>query len=149
MSAMTRRAPATVITMIRRWVTTVAAALVLTYVSTAALSEVGDFGLWPASLAWLGVAAVVCGALLALIGSSAAWLMVTASVLATLLFAGLWNMIYWTFLGAYVGFFEIAISNPFLYQVLPRCAIILITTAPLGLVGVVAATILLPERYRL
>jgi hypothetical protein len=148
-SAKFGRAPAIVIAWIGRAFATVAAALVLTYVGTAALSEVGDFGLWPASLTWLGVAAVVCGALLALIGGGAAWSMVAASVLAALLFAGLWNMIYWTFLGVYVDFFEITISNPFLYQVLPRCAIIVLTTAPLGLIGVVAATILLPERYRL
>jgi hypothetical protein len=103
----------------------------------------------PANLAWLVVAAFLCGVLLALIGEGGAWRIVASCVLAALLFAGLWNYIFWSFLGEYASFLEIGMSNPFISLVVPRCALMLLTAAPLGLLGVVAATILVPDEYRL
>jgi hypothetical protein len=134
---------------IRQGTSVIAAAAVLAYVSMAGLTELRDFALWPASLAWLVLAAFVCGVLLSLVGEGGAWLSVASSVLAVLLFAGLWNFVFWSFLGQYASFFELGMSNPFLYLVLPRCALILLTTAPMGLLGAVAATILIPDEYRL
>jgi hypothetical protein len=133
---------------VRQWTAIVAAAVVLAYVGIVAVTEVRDFALWPASLAWLGVFAAICGALLALISDGAAWSIVVASVLAVMIFAGLWSYIFWLFLGEFVSLLEIIVSNLFIFQVLPRSAVVLITTVLLGLLGVVAATIFLPDRYR-
>ena len=134
---------------VRHWTAVIATALVLTYVSISTLSEVRDFSLWAGSLEWLAVAALVCGLLLALVGGGNASSIVAASVLSAFLFAGVWHYILWSFLGEYISFFEVGLSNLFILQVLPRCALILIITAPLGLVGFVAATILLPDSYHL
>lgn len=134
---------------VRQWTAVVSAALVLTYVSVSTLSEVRDFSLWAGSLEWLAIAALVCGLLLALVGEGNAWSIVAASVLSAFLFAGVWHYILWSFLGEYISFFEVGLSNLFILQVLPRCALILIIAAPLGLVGFVTATILLPDHYRI
>ncbi len=136
-------------TRVRQCTSIIAAAMVLAYVSVAGLTEVRDFALFPASLAWLAVAAFLCGVLLSLIDEGGAWHIVASSLLAVLLFAGLWNYIFWSFLGEYASFFELGMSDPFIYLVLPRCALILFTTALVGLLGAVAATILLPDEYRL
>jgi hypothetical protein len=124
-----------------------ATALVLAYVSTAAVTEVRDFALWRASLAWLGVFAAICGALLALISDDAAWSMVVAPVWAVLILTGVWCYILWSFLGEFLSVFEIVLSNLFIYQVLPRSVLILITTVPFGLLGVAVAKVFLPDRY--
>ncbi len=134
---------------IRQGTSVIAAAVVLAYVSMAGLTEIRDFAVLPANLAWLVVAAFVCGVLLALVGEGGAWRIVASCVLAVLLFAGLWNYIFWSFLGEYASFIELGMSNPFLYLVLPRCALILLAAAPLGLLGAVAATIVVPDEYRL
>jgi hypothetical protein len=133
---------------VRQWTAIVAAAIVLAYVSMAAVTEVRGFALWPTNLAWMGVSAAICGALLALIDEGAVWLIVVASALAVLIFVGLWSYIFWLFLGELFSFSELVISNLFIYQVLPRSVVILITSLPLGLLGTVAATIFLPDRYR-
>jgi len=137
------------VTGVRQGTAIIAAAVVLAYVSMAGLTELHDFAIWPASLVWLAVAAFVCGVLLAIIGEGGAWHIVGSSVLAALLFAGLWNYIFWSFLGEHASFWELGMSNPYINLVLPRCALILLITAPMGLLGVVAATILLPDEYRL
>lgn len=134
---------------IKQATSVIAAALVLAYVSMAGLTEIRDFAIFPANLLWLVVAAFLCGVLLALVGEGGAWRIVASCVLAVLLFAGLWNYIFWSFLGEYASFVELGMSNPFIYLVLPRCALILLTAAPLGLLGAVAATIVVPDEYRL
>jgi hypothetical protein len=88
------------------------------------------------------------GVLLALMGERGAWHIVASSMLAVLLFAGLWNCIFWSFLGEYASYFELSMSNPFILLVLPRCVLILITTVPFGLLGTVVASILLPNQVR-
>lgn len=133
---------------VKQWTAIVAAGIVLAYVGTVAISEVRDFALWPASLAWLALCAVICGVLLAIVSDSAAWSMVAVSVLAGLIFGGLWSYILWSFLGEHFSFLELLASNLFIFQVLPRMGVIFITTVPLGLLGVVATTILLPYPYR-
>lgn len=134
---------------VRKWTAIIAAAVVLAYVGMTGLTEFRDFAIWPANLLWLAVAAFVCGVLLALIGTGSAWHIVASSVLAVLLFAGLWNYIFWSFLGEHASFWELGMSNPYINLVLPRCALILLIAAPMGLLGVVAATILVPDAYRL
>jgi len=135
---------------VRQWTAIVAAALVLAYVSTAAATEVRDFALWQASWAWLGVFAAICGALLALIHGNkygAAWYIVVAPVLAVLILAGVRCYILWSFLGEYLSLYEIMVSNLFIYQVLTRSFLILITAVPFGLLGVAAVKVFLPDRY--
>lgn len=126
---------------VRQWTATVAAALVLAYVDTVTVSEIQDFALWPAGLVWMGVFAVGCGVLLALINEDAIWSAVVAPLLAVLVFAGVWSYVFWSFLGEYFSYFELIVSTPFLSQVLPQGIVILITTIPMGLLGVVAAMI--------
>lgn len=133
---------------VRQWTAIIAAALVLAYVGTVTVSEVRDFALWPAGLVWLGVFAVICGALLALISDGAVWAIVLASVLAVLIFAGLWSYILWSLLGEYFSLFELIVSTLFVSQVFRQSVVLLITTIPLGLLGVAAATIFVPDRYR-
>ena len=133
---------------VRRWTAIIAAAVVLAYVGTVTVSEVRDFALWQASLAWLGVFAAICGVLLALTSDGAVWSIAVASVVAVLIFAGLWSYILWSFLGEYFSYFELIVSTPFISQVFPQSFVILITTVPLGLLGVAAATIFVPNRYR-
>ena len=133
---------------VRRWTAIIAAAVVLAYVGTVTVSEVRDFALWPAGLVWLSVFAVICGVLLTLTSDGAIWSIVVASVLAIVIFAGLWSYIFWSFLGEYFSYFELIVSTAFISQVFRQSLVILITTVPLGLLGVVAATIFLPDRYR-
>jgi len=133
---------------VRRWTAVIAAALVLAYVDTVTISEIGDFALWPAGLVWIAVFAAVCGFLLALISEGAASGVAAASVLAAFIFAGLWSFVFWSFLGAYFSYFELIISTPFISQVLPQILVILLTTTPAGLLGVVVATVLVPIHYR-
>jgi hypothetical protein len=134
---------------VRRWTAIIAAAVILAYVGTVTVSEVRDFALWPASLVWLSVFAVICGGLLALISDGAVWSTVVASVLAVLIFAGLWSYIFWSFLGEWFPYSELIVSTPFISRVFRQSFVILITTIPLGLLGAVAATIFPPDRYRL
>ena len=133
---------------VRRWTAIIAAAVVLAYVGTVTVSEVRDFALWQASLGWLGVFAVICGVLLALISDGAVWSIVVASVLAVLIYAGLWSYIFWSLLGEYFSYSELIVSTPFISQVFRQSFVILITSVPLGLLGMAAATIFLPDRYR-
>ncbi len=126
---------------VRQWTATIAAALVMAYVDTITVSEIQDFALWQAGFAWMGVFAVGCGVLLALINEDAIWSVVVAPVLAVLIFAGVWSYVFWSFLGEYFSYFELLVSTPFLSQVLPQGIVILVTTIPMGLLGVVAATV--------
>jgi len=126
----------------RQWTATIAAALVLAYVDTMTVSEIKNFALWQGGLAWMGVFAVGCGILLALIHDDALWSAVAAPVLAVLIFAGVWSYVFWSFLGEYFSYLELIVSTPFLSQVLPQGFVILVTTIPMGLLGVVIATVL-------
>ena len=137
---------------VRKWTATAAAALVLAYVSTAASTEVRDFALWQATWAWLCIFAAICGALLALIHGSndgAVWSIVVAPVLAVLILAGVRYYIVWSFLGEYLSLSEIMVSNIFVYQVISRSFLFLITTVPFGLLGFAAVTVFLLDRYHL
>ncbi len=136
---------------VRQWTAIMAAALVLAYVSTAAVTEVRDFALWQASWTWLGVFAAICGALLALINGSddtAAWSIVVAPpVLAVLILAGVRCYILWSFLGEYLSLSEIMLSNLFIYQVVSRSFLLLIVAVPFGLLGVAAVKVFISDRY--
>jgi hypothetical protein len=127
---------------VRQWTATIAAALVLAYVDTMTVSEIKDFALWQGGLVWMGVFAIGCGVLLALVNEDALWSTVAAPVLAVLIFVGVWSYVFWSFLGEYFSYLELIVSTPFLSQVLPQGFVILVTTIPMGLLGVVIATIL-------
>jgi len=133
---------------VRQWVATIAAAIVLAYVGTVAVTEVQDYSWWSANLAWLVAFSVVCGALLALIGRSAVWSMTAASGLAVLIFVAVWDYTLWSFLGDYFSPLELMVSNLFILQVLPRSAVIFGTTFFAGLLAIVAVTTFVPDHYR-
>jgi hypothetical protein len=133
---------------IRRWAAVVATAIVLAYVSTVAVTQVRDFALWPANLVWLGAVSAVCGVLLALIDEDTVRLMVVASGLAVLISAGVWSYILWSLMGDYFSLFELMASNLFVLQVIPRSAMIFVTTLFMGFLAIVAVTIFVPDRYR-
>jgi hypothetical protein len=133
---------------IRRWAAVVATAIVLAYVSTVAVTQVRDFALWPANLVWLGAVSAVCGVLLALIDEDTVRLMVVASGLAVLISAGVWGYILWSLMGDYFSLFELMASNLFVLQVIPRSAMIFVTTLFMGFLAIVAVTIFVPDRYR-
>ena len=133
---------------ISRWAAVVATAIVLAYVSTVAVTQVRDFALWPANLVWLGAVSAVCGVLLALIDEDTVRLMVVASGLAVLISAGVWGYILWSLMGDYFSLFELMASNLFVLQVIPRSAMIFVTTLFMGFLAIVAVTIFVPDRYR-
>ncbi len=80
-----------------RWTSTLSASVVLAYAGTTAITAVGDFALLPLGFLWMRALAVICGALLSLLRNRAAWSMVSASVLASLIVAGVWSYILWSF----------------------------------------------------
>jgi len=131
--------------MVRRWLGTLAAAAVLAYVGTVAVTEVKDFALWRVGFLWLCAFALICGALLAMSSDRAYRSMVWASALAALTLAGLWSYIWWSFLGEYISYFEVLKSNLFILHVLPRSAVVFFVTMPLGLMAVVFTKMLIWE----
>ena len=133
---------------VREWTAIFAAAMILTYVSTAAITQIHDYAFWPSSLTWVGVYATICGALLALVNKQAIRSMIMTSVIATLIFAGLWSYIFWSFLGEYLSIFEIVISNLFFLRVLPQSIVILIMTILPGLLGLALVKTIVPGRYQ-
>jgi hypothetical protein len=133
---------------VRQWIATIAAAIVLAYVGTVAVTEVQDYSWWSANLAWLTAFSVVCGALLALIGRNAVRSMTAASGLAVLIFVAVWYYTLWSFLGDYFSPLELMVSNLFILQVLPQSATIFGTTFFAGLLAIVAVMIFVPDHYR-
>jgi len=133
---------------LRQWATTVAVAIVVTYVGTVAVTEVRDVALWRADLASLSLVALVCGALLALVSDRAVRSLIFASSLAALIFAGVWTFIWWSFLGGYFSLWELIGSNLFVLQAVPRSGVIFLTSVFMGLLGIVVVTILVPYNYR-
>ena len=118
------------------WTSTLAAAAVLAYAGTTAMTAVGDFALFPVGFLWMCALAVICGALLSLISNRAAWSMVSASALACLIVAGVWSYILWSFQGEYISYGRLLLSNPFMLYVVPRCIVFFLITMPLGWVGI-------------
>ena len=133
---------------VREWTATFAAAIVLAYVGTIAVTEVQNFALWPFDMRWLGVFSAVCGGLLALICDDAIRSMVAASGLAVLIYVGLWGYTLWSFLGDYFSPFELMVSNLFILQVLPRSAVIFGTAVLVGLLAIVVVKTFVLNRYR-
>ena len=126
----------------------IAAALVLAYVGTVSVSTgVRDFAPWPADLFWLAVVSAICGALLVLSTEGAAWAIVVASMLAVLIFAGLWSYVNWVLVGKYIPLFDLIISDLVSLYVFKWGLIILIISIPSGLIGAVIPLILLPDDY--
>ena len=129
-----------------RWTSILAAASVLAYAGTIAITEIKGFALWRINLLGLCVLALVCGVLLTFINHRALRSMVMASVLASLTVAGIWSFILWSFLREIlkenISCVEFLISNPFWYHVIPKSAVVLIVTLFLG-AGAIAATRLL------
>ena len=119
-----------------RCLSILAVASVLAYAGTIAVTAVGDFALLRIGFLWMCALAVICGALLSLISNRAAWWMVTASVLAALIVAGVWSYIFWSFQGEYMSYGRLLMSNPFMLFVAPRCMVLFLITMPLGWAGI-------------
>ena len=119
-----------------RWTSTLSASVVLAYAGTIAITAVGDFALLPLGFLWMCALAVICGALLSLISNRAAWSMVSASALASLIVAGVWSYILWSFQKEYISYPELLLSNPFMLYVVPRCIVFFLITMPLGWAGI-------------
>ena len=64
---------------VREWTAIFAAATVLAYVSSAAISQMQNYAFWSTDLAVVSVFAAICGALLALINKRAIASMIAAS----------------------------------------------------------------------
>jgi hypothetical protein len=111
-------------------------ASVLAYAGTIAITAVGDFALLPIGFLWMCALAVLCGALLSLISNRAAWWMVSASVLAALIVAGVWSYIFWSFQGEYMSYGRLLMSNPFMLYVAPRCMVLFLITITMGWAGI-------------
>ena len=119
-----------------RWTSTLAAAAVLAYAGTIAVTAVGDFALLPVGFLWMCALGVICGALLSLISDRAGWWVVSTSALASLIVAGVWSYILWSFQGEYISYPELLLSNPFMLYVAPRCIVLFLITMPLGWAGI-------------
>ena len=139
---------------VRRGTAVVAVALILAYVGTMAITPMRDFAPWPTNMLWLGVVSTICGVLLALIsliGEEAVWSIIAASVLAVLIFGGLWSYICWALLGQYISqyisFFNLILSDFVFPYVIKRGALMFIVSVLFELLGAVIALIFLPARY--
>ena len=131
---------------VRRWTSILAAASVLAYAGTIAITDIKGFALWRINLLGLCVLSLACGVLLTFIHHRALRSMVMASVLASLIVACIWSYILWSFLREllkeHLSYIEFLISNQFWYYVIPRSAVVLIVTLFLG-AGAIFATRLL------
>ena len=129
-----------------RWTSILAAASVLAYAGTIAITDIKGFALWRINLSGLCVLSLVCGVLLTFINHRALRSMVMASVLASLTVACIWSYILWSFLREllkeHISYIEFLISNPFWYYVIPRSAVVLIVTLFLGAGAIVATRLL-------
>ena len=121
---------------VRRWMSILAAASVLAYAGTIAITDIKGFALWRINFLGLCVLALVCGVLLTFINHRALRSMVMASVLASLTVAGIWSYILWSFLREllkeHISYVEFLISNTFWFYVIPRSAVVLMVTLFLG-----------------
>ena len=131
---------------VKRWASTLAAASVLAYAGTIAITDVKDFALWRINLLGLCVLSMGCGVLLTFNNHRALRSMVIASVLASLTVACIWSYILRAFLKELlkepISYIEFLISKPFWYYVIPRSAVVLIVTLFLGAGAVVATRLL-------
>ena len=126
-----------------RWTSILAVAAVIAYAGTIAITAVGDFAVLPIGFLWMCALAFICGALLSLISHRAAWWMVSASVLASLIVAGVWSYIWWSFHGEYISYGMLLLSNPFMFYVVPRCIVLFLITIPLGWAGIALTRLLI------
>lgn len=110
----------------------------------ASVSRVSEYAPWQTNLLWLSIASALCGALLALIGDRAFWLIGAASLLAVVIFGGLWSYLSWALLGPVFSFLEIALSDFVFLHVAQRGAIMFADSVVFGLLGVVVAVLLFP-----
>ena len=129
--------------------TVVAAAVAMAYMGLVSLTQMQDFAVWSGSLFWLSVVSVICGVLMALSSDSAAWLITAASVLAFLIFGGIWSYIVWSLLsGGVIPYIEIALSDFVLLYVAQRGAILFLVSLIFGLMAAIAVLAFVPDHYR-
>ena len=131
---------------VRRWMSILAAASVLAYAGTIAITDIKGFALWRINFLGLCVLTLVCGVLLTFINHRALRSMAMASVLASLTVAGIWSYILWSFLREllkeHISYVEFLVSNTFWFYVIPRSAVVLMVTLFLGAGAIVATRLL-------
>ncbi|MBI3942333.1 MAG: hypothetical protein HY326_04915 [Chloroflexi bacterium] len=124
-----------------------ATAIVLAYTATFTFSSLHDFAIWPLNVGWLTIISLLCGALLSIISKRSLWLIVASALLGVVFFGGMWSYIALQFLGQLFNFSEIILSDfVFLYVVQQGTGMFMFTSL-FGLVGAVAARVIIPDQY--
>ncbi|MSP11988.1 MAG: hypothetical protein EXR62_03405 [Chloroflexi bacterium] len=132
---------------LQQTIAVLAAALVLTYAGMVAVSDLRDFSPWPFNLLGLAVLSFLCGGVMAASVPRAIWLTLLAAALAVVIFGGLWSYFWWTLLGHYISFSEIALSDYVFLYIAQRGGLMFVITALTGLIGSVTVLAFLPEQY--
>ena len=136
---------------VRKYTAVIAASIVLACMGLVAFTDLESFAGWPVSPLWMGVVAVLCGILLATISGESTWPLIAVfevAALAVLIFGAAWTYILWQFVRQYVSYFELMWSTFVFVYIASRGLIVFVLTLLSGMLGVVAAQVLLPERYR-
>jgi len=138
-----------ILSALRWWTAVLAAALVLTHLAVAALTDVRTVALGPVGLVWLVLGALGCGALLGLACGRAVVAAAVAGVIAIFALGLIYSAVAWQLIGRmYTSFLELGTSDAVSLYVLPR-ALLAAVSAPLPcILGAGAVPALLPERWR-
>jgi len=131
------------------WSAVLAAALVLTYLAVVSWTDVSVVAFGPAGKVLLGIAAVCCGALLALAGERGVVAIAVAGGIAVFAFGLTWSIIASQLIGRmFTSFLELGMSDTVSLYVLPRAALVAVTTILPGVLGAGVVQALVPERSR-
>jgi len=131
------------------WTAVLAAALVLTHLAVVSWSDVSTVAFGPAGPVWLGVAALCCGALLGLACERGVVAMAVAGGLAVFAFGLVWSIIAWQLIGRmFTSFVELGMSDTVSLYILPRVALVAVTTILPGVLGAGVVIALVPEHLR-
>ena len=129
--------------MIRHWTGTLAVTAILAYAGTVSFTAVKNTAMWEVNTVWLGAFALICGALLVLSSENSFRFMIIASVLATVIVAGLWSYILWSSLGGHISYLRLLNSNLCMAYVYPISAVVAIISIPLGIIGILFTKLIL------
>lgn len=135
---------------IKQYTAIIAVGLILAYLATAAVPPMRDFVPMPATLGIVLLAAVICGALFALVTEQAPQSIVAASLLAMLFFAGIRAYVVAWILGKFISFtfLELILSDSVLLYTMHRGLIMFLGCGLLGLIGAVVGVVAIPDRFR-
>ena len=132
----------------RQSLAVIAVAAVQAYMGLISLSHVGGYVAWPADMLELSVAAVVCGALLALAEGRSILLLLIASAVSVLLFGGYWAYALWALLGSQFQFFELMLSDVVFLYILLRSFLLTAPSIVFGVLGIIIVELFWPMILR-